>query len=219
MTDWLQQYSSALEARDAHEQAHKPYIDACRCFHSDHAPPPQVDVRSDTALADRTAQAAANETLAGPASPSPSADRTSLPTRGKPGKEPELAAPDDLASLRTDLANTQKARASLQTQLQELTAQLTGLTTQQRASQAQTTVLTRQKAELERKLRDRDEELRGKSKMVEQAHDEMVAQGLQLNLAEDRSAKLEKENRELVDRWMKRMGEEAERVNRDSKWE
>lgn len=80
-------------------------------------------------------------------------------------------------------------------------------------------MLTRQRTELERKVRDRDEELRGKSKMVEQAHDEMVAQGLQLNLAEERSAKLEKENKELVERWMKKMGDEAERVNRDSRWE
>jgi len=117
------------------------------------------------------------------------------------------------------MASTQKARASLQTQLQELTTQLTALTTQQRASSAQAAILIKQKTELEQKVRDRDEELRGKSKMVEQAHDEMVAQGLQLNLAEDRSAKLETENKELVARWMKRMGEEAERVNRDSRWE
>lgn len=29
MTDWLSQYSAALDERDAREQAHKPYIDAC----------------------------------------------------------------------------------------------------------------------------------------------------------------------------------------------
>jgi hypothetical protein len=46
----------------------------------------------------------------------------------------------------------------------------------------------------------------------------MVALELQFNLAEQRSEKLEKENKELVERWMKRMGEEAERVNRDSRW-
>lgn len=55
--------------------------------------------------------------------------------------------------------------------------------------------------------------------MVEQAQDEQVALGLQLNMAEGRSEKLERENKELVDRWMKRMGEEAEKVNRESKWE
>jgi len=29
--DWLQQYSAALEVRDAREQAHRSYIDACKC--------------------------------------------------------------------------------------------------------------------------------------------------------------------------------------------
>jgi len=188
------------------------------CLHVYGPPTFDADRTEDTALADRTAQATF-EHPAPPASPTPSTDRTSLPTRGKPGKEPEQSGPDNLATLRTDMASTQKARASLQTQLQELTTQLTALTTQQRASSAQAAILIKQKTELEQKVRDRDEELRGKSKMVEQAHDEMVAQGLQLNLAEDRSAKLETENKELVARWMKRMGEEAERVNRDSRWE
>ena len=52
-----------------------------------------------------------------------------------------------------------------------------------------------------------------------EAQDEMVALELQFNLAEQRSEKLEMENKELVERWMKRMGEEAEKVNRDSRWE
>ena len=71
---------------------------------------------------------------------------------------------------------------------------------------------------MERKLKDRDDELRGKSRLVEHAQDEMVALGLQLNMSEARSEKLTRENKELVDRWMKRMGEEVDRVNRDSKW-
>ena len=106
----------------------------------------------------------------------------------------------------------------LQVQLADLTAQLSAVSTEQRSSQNQVTTLTRQVLEAERKLQDRDEELRGKSKMVEQAQDEMVALELQFNLAEQRSEKLEKENKELVERWMKKMGEEAERVNRDSRW-
>ena len=32
MADWIQQYTAALEARDAREQAHRPYIDACKLF-------------------------------------------------------------------------------------------------------------------------------------------------------------------------------------------
>lgn len=103
--------------------------------------------------------------------------------------------------------------------MEELTASLNSVQTQSKTSTAQIAQLSRQKADGERKLRDRDEELRGKSKLVEEAQDEMVALGLQLNMAEERSEKLVKENKELVDRWMKRMGEEADRVNRDSKWE
>ena len=73
--------------------------------------------------------------------------------------------------------------------------------------------------DVERRLRDRDEELRGKTKLAEDAQDEMVALGLQLNISEQKAEKLKVENEELVQRWMKRMGEEAEKVNRDSKWE
>ena len=48
--------------------------------------------------------------------------------------------------------------------------------------------------------------------------DEMVSLNLQLNMAEQRSEKLEKENKQLVDRWMERMGREAEEMNERSKW-
>ena len=41
---------------------------------------------------------------------------------------------------------------------------------------------------------------------------------LQLNMAEERSQKLHAENKELVDRWMKRMGKEAEDMNKASKF-
>jgi chromosome segregation ATPase len=176
----------------------------------------------DTALADRTAQLlkhpptatnavhpdAQSQTLS-------SHERTSTPTKGK---EHETNPSELLTTLRVDLATTQKARSALQVQLADLTAQLSALSIQQRSSQNQVTSLTKQVLETERKLQDRDEELRGKSKLVEQAQDEMVALELQFNLAEQRSEKLEKENKELVERWMKRMGEEAERVNRDSRW-
>lgn len=176
----------------------------------------------DTALADRTAQLLRQPppvTAAihpdGQSQTLPSHERTGTPTKGK---EHETNPSELLAILRADLATTQKARSTLQVQLADLTAQLSAVSAQQRSSQSQVTALTKQVLEAERKLQDRDEELRGKSKLVEQAQDEMVALELQFNLAEQRSEKLERENKELVERWMKRMGEEAERVNRDSRW-
>ncbi|KAK1080797.1 autophagy protein 16, interacts with Atg12p-Atg5p [Friedmanniomyces endolithicus] len=132
---------------------------------------------------------------------------------------PDPTPNDLLSSLRTDLSTTQKARRTLANQVADLTLALSTLQSTSATSTTQLALLTRQKADTERKLRDRDEELRGKNRMVVLAQDEMVAQGLQLSLAEQKAEGLERENRELVARWMERMGKEAERVNRDSKWE
>lgn len=49
-------------------------------------------------------------------------------------------------------------------------------------------------------------------------HDETVSLTLQLNMAEEKCRKLERENKELVDRWMARMGEEADAMNNASKF-
>lgn len=177
---------------------------------------------TDTVLADRTAQLLKQPPSSATLPPDAQSQALSTQERtgaSNKGKEPEISPPDLLSTLRADLATTQKARSTLQAQLADLSAQLSALSAQQRSSQSQVTALTRQVLEAERKLQDRDEELRGKSKLVEQAQDEMVALELQFNLAEQRSEKLERENKELVERWMKRMGEEAERVNRDSRWE
>lgn len=78
--------------------------------------------------------------------------------------------------------------------------------------------LEREKRGLETRLRDRDEELKGKARLVETVHDEMAGLNLQLNMAEDKAERLKGENEELVRRWMDRMGEEAERMNVESRW-
>ncbi|KAK5167498.1 autophagy protein 16, interacts with Atg12p-Atg5p [Saxophila tyrrhenica] len=208
MSDWIDQYTAALDIRDAREQAHKPYIDAY------------------TKLADRTAAASALTTPSRPPQPEPSTQppppqSTKLPSRSKPTSPtppPQEATVDTLFRLRTDLALTQKARSTLTTRVASLTAELSDLSTAQKSSAAQIALLTSQKSALERRLRDREEELRGKQKLVEDAQDEMVAQGLQMNLAEEKAARLEGENRELVDRWVRKMEGEAERVNRESEW-
>lgn len=188
-----------------------------------------LTANTDTRLADRTAAQAVEArqppAISSPALPPDAAatkDRSRTPTKGKPTSAKEVdqtPASDLLSALRADLAVTQKARTSLQSQVEELTASLSTLDAQNKTSSTHITQLTRAKTEAERRLRDLEEELRGKDRLVEQAQDEMVAQGLQMNMAEQRAEKLEKENKELVDRWMKRMGEEADRVNRDSKWE
>lgn len=48
--------------------------------------------------------------------------------------------------------------------------------------------------------------------------DEIAALNLQVNMAEQKATKLERENKELVERWMARMGQEADAMNDASKF-
>lgn len=41
---------------------------------------------------------------------------------------------------------------------------------------------------------------------------------LQLNMAEQQTARLRRENKDLIDRWMARMGQEADAMNEASKF-
>ncbi|KAI9709446.1 MAG: hypothetical protein M1820_003206 [Bogoriella megaspora] len=206
MSSWIDEYYSALEVRDAREKAQSQYINAY------------------TKLADRTAVLEANP-VQPPTSPSPSPSvknvaRPSASRRGKSTseKEEDATPADALARLRIDLATTQKSRADLQARLKPLNEELEKMKVKSERDLKRIEDLTREKVTLERKLRDREEELKGKARLVEEVQDEMVSLHLQLNMAEQRSEKLEKENKELVDRWMVRMGEEADAMNDASKW-
>lgn len=75
------------------------------------------------------------------------------------------------------------------------------------------------RANLERRGKDRVDELKGKGKFVEDIQDEMVALTLQLNMAEQEKEKLKKENDDLTKRWVKKMEDEARRMNDRMGWE
>lgn len=72
---------------------------------------------------------------------------------------------------------------------------------------------------LERRGKDRVDELRGKGKFVEDIQDEMVALTLQLNMAEKDRERLKKENDELTRRWVERMEVEVGKMNDQMGWE
>ncbi|ODQ70346.1 hypothetical protein LIPSTDRAFT_65447 [Lipomyces starkeyi NRRL Y-11557] len=69
------------------------------------------------------------------------------------------------------------------------------------------------KKKLESRLKTRDEEYRERNKSIQILQDEILTYQIQLNVAEDKVNKLEKENRELVNRWMERVSREAEKLN------
>ncbi|GME28786.1 autophagy protein [Neofusicoccum parvum] len=210
---WFSNYTSALRARDLREKAQEAHINAY------------------TKLADRTARLEAERaaappptpTTAAPAQPaaktkpSPSRFGRSSPAAAAAAAEPEPV--DALSRLRADLAATQTSRAALQAQLAGVTAELGALRTRATRDERAVAELRRAGAAQERRLRDRESEVKGKTRLVEEVQDELVSVNLQLNMAEQRSEELERENRELVDRWMKYKREEAERMNDLSKWE
>ncbi|KAL9095366.1 MAG: hypothetical protein Q9165_002237 [Trypethelium subeluteriae] len=172
----------------------------------------------DTKLADRTAALEAKSATTPAPSPPPSVQATARRGKSASNKEEDTSSGDTLARLRTDLATTQKSRADLQARLMPLTEELEKAKSKSEKDLKRIEDLARERTTLERKLRDRDEELKGKARLVEDVQDEMVSLNLQLNMAEQRSEKLEKENKELVDRWMVRMGKEADEMNDASRW-
>ncbi|KAL9073182.1 MAG: hypothetical protein Q9157_004824 [Trypethelium eluteriae] len=203
MTSWMEEYLLALEERDTREKAQISYINAYRTA--------ALEAKSTT-----------TPTVSSP-SPTPSVQAGAKQVTARRGKsvsnkEEDASTGDTLGRLRIDLATTQKSRADLQARLKPLTEELEKAKLKSEKDLKRIEDLTRERITLERKLRDRDEELKGKARLVEDVQDEMVSLNLQLNMAEQRSEKLEKENKELVDRWMVRMGKEADEMNDASRW-
>ncbi|KAL9124778.1 MAG: hypothetical protein Q9175_008182 [Cornicularia normoerica] len=203
MPSWRDDYLNALQDRDKKEKAS------------------QAVYVSYAKLADRTATLQAAR----------SAENTGL--REEPKSSPNLkerktgrvkAVPgspitgDAIIKVRQDLGEAQRGRGLMETRLQSVTEDLQKLKIQTSLDSKRIGELLKEKATLTTGMRDRDEELRGKAKLLEDVHDETVSLTLQLNMAEERSQKLRRENKELVDRWMARMGQEADAMNDESKF-
>ncbi|KAF1918574.1 autophagy-related protein 16 [Ampelomyces quisqualis] len=206
MSNPLAEYLSAIEARDAREKAHEEYINAY------------------TKLADRTAtlpNQAAPAADDGASTP-PVSTKTVRP--GTPNAKPgatlaEISSPSSLAQLRSELAATQRTRGELETQLSATNAELTALKASDTLQRQRIAQLEKVRANLERRGKDRVDELRGKGKFVEDIQDEMVALTLQLNMAEQEKESLKKENDDLTKRWVQKMEEEARRMNDRMGWD
>ncbi|MCJ1363614.1 hypothetical protein MMC16_002721 [Acarospora aff. strigata] len=130
----------------------------------------------------------------------------------------EASPPDTLAILRHDLVEAQRSKAELHVNLKVVTDELQKLSIRSKAESKRINELVAEKAVLTTRLKDRDDELKGKAKLLENVQDEMVSLNLQLNMAEERTKKLQRENKDLVDRWMARMGLEADAMNNASKY-
>ena len=211
MANWKEQYLSALQARDKVEKANLELFDYC------------TKLADQQAELQKKARIAENSPSLEDASKVPEA----APSAGwgvrrvtSPATRPESpnSAATQLAQLRQDLSKAQQERADLQTRLDAALRELETSKGKAKVDNKRITQLSASVSQLTIKLRDREEELRGKAKLIEDVQDESVTLNLQLNMAEAQADKLKKENQELVDRWMARMGKEADRMNEASKF-
>jgi chromosome segregation ATPase len=122
------------------------------------------NTQTDTKLADRTATI----------SKEPAADLASQVSNPAGSKDKAQAGADQrselsalLNSLREDLAEAQRMRAELQSQLDAISSELAKLKEKSAADVKKVGDLITERNQLMVRLRDRDEELRGKSKLLE----------------------------------------------------
>jgi len=192
MASWRNEYISALEQRDLQEKASLNFYE------------------SYTKLADRTAALDRAQTLAS----------TAVYPRdvSGSGRTPSPAHREALANLRQDLLEAQRTKVEQQSRLKSVTEELEKLRLKSKADSKRINDLSMEKVGLTRGMKDRDEELRGKAKLLEDVHNETVSLTLELNMAEERLERLREENKELVDRWMARMSKEADAMNDASRY-
>ena len=176
---------------------------------------PHANELTDTHLADRAAE------LSQKASTDPLVEdaTTQIPlVAGKRGGKVISPPPEHLWQIRQDLTRAQQDRAELQTRLDKVTKELETLKAKSKVDTKRISQLSAGVTQMTVRLRDREEELKGKAKLVEDVQDEMVTLNLQLNIAEEQTEKLKEENKELVDRWMARKAQEADALNDESKF-
>lgn len=127
-------------------------------------------------------------------------------------KEPPAADPAQ-SRLRTDLAEALRQKSSLEARLRKATGERDALQATQRTQSRAVRELTGERDALRLRVGDQAEELRGKKQMLEQVQDEVLALELQLNVAEQQKAKIAAENKQLIERWMRRARQEADDMN------
>ncbi|OIW33775.1 autophagy protein 16 [Coniochaeta ligniaria NRRL 30616] len=138
------------------------------------------------------------------------------PPSGTPSPQPADDPSTDTKSvsrLRIDLAEALRQKGQLQSRLKTAEDELARLRNQTSADSRALRLLEAERKTLSRKLRDRDDELREKKKLVADVQDELAVLNMELTVAERERKRAQDETKVLVDRWMRRMGQEAEDMN------
>ncbi|KAJ6780116.1 hypothetical protein PWT90_03829 [Aphanocladium album] len=139
---------------------------------------------------------------------------TGAASSGKPVQGASPASNDPGSTqLRHDLAEALRSKGTTEARLRTAEEELAKLRSKTKEDSRGIRELTTERMALTVRLKDREFELIEKRKLLEQVQDEMITLNLQVSVAEKERDKVKKENKELVDRWMKRMAQEADAMN------
>ncbi|KAK3379852.1 autophagy-related protein 16 [Lasiosphaeria ovina] len=202
MSGWRDEFLKGI--RDAERQqnpASREIIDACSHL---------VD-RVSSLEAEKASLQALSET-------SPLGSKGQAASKGTAGSPmPDVDAASDspaVARLRFDLAEALRGKGQFQNRLQTAEEELVRLRTRTAADAKMIRDLTAERRTLTIKLRDREEELRVKNKLVADVQDELAVLNMQLDMEEKRRRDKEVENKQLVERYIQRVSQEADAMNR-----
>lgn len=198
-TSWRDEYVQALQDRDERERASYRRID-------------DELIAAFTSLLDRTAALESEKAARDQAAPQPGVPPAPS-SKARDSPAPNSTDPS-IAQIRADLTETLRSNGQLQTRIKTAEAELAKLRAQRKTDSKAISDLSKERAYHVQKLKDRDEELRGKAKLLDDLHDEVISFNLQLNMSEQKVKQLKTENKELIDRWMASKGREAEEMNK-----
>ncbi|CAG9993469.1 unnamed protein product [Clonostachys byssicola] len=187
MSKWKEEYAISLQDVELNNPVNMELVQTC------------------SQMADRISALEAEKAALQARVPGPKDDTKGAPTSNlnDPG----------LAQLRLELTEALRSKGVAEARLRTAEEELDKLRVRTKKETKTITALDTERAGLTTKLKDRDHELREKRKLLEQVQDEMIALNLQLSMVEKERDKVKKENKELVDRWMKRMAQEVDAMN------
>lgn len=128
----------------------------------------------------------------------------------------KLGSTDTQRELQQTLELNEQHRVTIsenKQKIRSLEEKLTVINAKLRTSSSENTKLNSVVVRLIEKLNTQTEEYQHKNKSIELLNDEFLATQIQNNLLFDKVNKLERENAELVERWLLKVQQDADKIN------
>ncbi|KAK4460320.1 autophagy protein 16 [Cladorrhinum samala] len=198
--DWRQEYLSGIKDAEKQRPVDRQLIEAYS----------QLCDRVAILEAEKAVLQAQLENKSSSSLPPPKSASPKPPPQSPPS---EPADPSSLSRLRLELAEALRARNTSQSRLEKAEEENVRLRAKSARDSKTIAALTAENRTATRKLSDLQFELRAKSQLVANVQDELAVLNMQLDIVEQKRAEKEAENKQLIDRFMRRIGQEAEAMN------